>query len=486
MMTEGGGSVKTLGMNIFMAAGEMAPFARNGALADAMLSLAEELQRLGHQVSVAIPYYRCIRENKNLKVKKKSVKITVLMGNQTRTAEVFESRSPDGVQVLLIARDEYFDRTGIYGGDGGSYQDNAERFIFFTKCVLELAQRLDPAPDILHVHDWQTALLPLFVKAQQIAFPTVLTIHSLEFQGNFWSYDFALTNLGAEWFSMNGAEFYGSMNCLKAGVKQADAVIVSSEYYAHEIQTTEFGCGLDAVFRENAWKLQGIPSGVDDATRNPATDKLLAATFTAKNTKGKVACRDAILKKLDLAPTPKGPVFALISDVIQSKSLDRLLPILDRFLANDVRLILIGRVDDRYLLSIKTYLRKHHGKLAWRESDDETHALIAGADAILFPSQVNPEIAISSLRYGTIPVARAFGGLEQIVTPYNEAGNGFVFYDDAPEALLDILRYSLQIFSDTVQWKLLMQRAMQADFSWSASAKRHEQVYKKFVKTSAK
>ncbi|MEO6052780.1 MAG: glycogen/starch synthase [Chthoniobacterales bacterium] len=472
-----------------MATSEMEPFARTGSFADLMLALPQELQRAGHQVSVAIPFYRCIRENKDFKIKPSKVQITVPMGNQTRTAEVFETRAPNGVQILLIRRDEYFDRSAIYGTDGKDYQDNAERFIFFTKCVIELAKRLDPVPEILHAHDWQTALLPLLVKAQNAPFATALSIHNLAYQGNFWSYDFDLTNLGGEWFSVKGAEFFGSMNCLKAGIVQADVIIVPTEHYAQDIQTKEFGCGLEEVLRENAGKLHGIPDGIDYSVWNPASDKLLSATFDASKLKGKTVCREALLKKFNLAPNPTGPVLTILSRLIESKGLDILLPIIDRLLAADVRLVVIGQGNARYETALKTLLKKHRQKMAWEKDCDEslTRLLLGGGDILLVPSRFEPggETAMTALKYGNLLVARASGGIHQIVQDYDVSsgvGNGFVFYDCTSEAFLDAIRRASQVFADKASWQTLATNAMQADFSWANSAKLHERIYGRIAK----
>ncbi|HRJ73257.1 MAG TPA: glycogen/starch synthase, partial [Terrimicrobiaceae bacterium] len=251
-------------MKILMAASELAPLVRSGQLADAMAELSGGLRRLGHDVGVVLPYYRAIREDKSVRVRKSKQKFSVPVGAARIPCEVFETKA-DGVTVFLVARDEYFDRSGIYGVDGRDYQDNAARFIFFTKCVLEIARRMETPPDILHANSWETALLPVFVRDQRLPFRTVLTPHGLEYQGNFWSYDFALTNLPGEYFSARGVEYYGSMNCLKGGILFADAVVLPGERFVSAAQTAEYGCGLDAVLRENQYKLAGIPASGDEA-----------------------------------------------------------------------------------------------------------------------------------------------------------------------------------------------------------------------------
>ncbi|HEY5792347.1 MAG TPA: glycogen/starch synthase, partial [Chthoniobacterales bacterium] len=313
-----------------MAASEMAPFARTGALADGMAALPSALRQAGHDVRVVLPYYRTIRDGRDFSVRPTKIRFAVPVGEARYDCEIYEARAADGVQVFFIGRDEFFDRSGLYGSSGRDYQDNAARFIFFNKCVIELAKRLTPVPDILHAHDWQAALLPLLAKSQSLPWPVVLSVHDPAYQGNFWSYDFGLTNLPPDYFSARGLEFYGSMNFLKGGILFADRVVLPSELYVSEAQTREFGCGLDAVFRENAGKLAGIPDGVDVTQWDPASGRHLAAPYSAAGLGGKRACRDQLLAQFSLQANPKGPVFAMVSRLVQEKGLDILLPALDR------------------------------------------------------------------------------------------------------------------------------------------------------------
>jgi len=471
-----------------MAASEMAPFARTGSLADVVASLSGELQTRGHEVSVVMPYYRQVKEVPGAKIKPTGVKFTLPLGDKKMGCEVFETTAPSGVQVFLLRRDEYFDRSGLYGIEGRDYQDNSERFIFFCKAAVELARRFDPAPDIVHAHDWQASLVPVLMRAAKLPFKSVLTVHNLAFQGNFWSYDFGLTNLPASYFSASGVEYYGSMNCLKGGILYADSVVFPSERAAAEAKTPEFGCGLDPVIREQALKLVGIPDGVDYSIWNPETDKTIAKTYSASKLTGKTACRDALLKELGLDPKPTGPVYSMICRLIEPKGFDILLPALDRILADDIRLVILGEGEANYQTALAIATRKHRGKLAYVKpyEPDLAHRILAGSDGMLAPARIESSgvTVMYGLRYGVLPVVRACGGLHQVIQDYDPAhdvGTGFVFYDYSPDALVDTTRRARSIFNDQPAWQATMKRAMATDFSWQSAALKHEELYSRLL-----
>jgi starch synthase len=471
-------------MRILMATSEMAPLARTGGLADVLEAFPARLLKRGHDVSVVLPFYRCIRENRAVKTRKTRVKITVQVGSKRVDSEIYETKTPEGVQVFLIERDEYFDRSGIYAADGRTYEDNAERFIFFSKAVVELARHLKPGPDILHVHDWQTALVPAFVKDRALPFKTLLTIHNLAYQGSFWGVDFGLTNLPGQFFSDRGVEFYGQLNCLKAGIVFADAITTVSERYAREIQTAEYGCGLDGVLRENSARLTGIINGADYSLWNPATDKLIAKRYSPDAMAGKKTCRTKLLGSLGLKAKPRGPVVSMVTRLAEQKGLDILLPVLDRLLADDVRLIVLGEGETRYERELLLAQKKYPDSFAFRRAWDEplAHLITAGSDITLIPSHHEPcgLSAMHALKYGTIPVARACGGLSQILKDYDPGegvGNALVFYDYSPEALWDTIVRAKKMFADTAAWDALVQEAMRSDFSWERAAAEYERLY---------
>jgi starch synthase len=480
-------------MKILFTGSEMTPLARTGGLGDVLEALPAALAARGHEVSVALPCYRGLRDDARLGVRTTGVEIAVQIGSKRPTVEILECRAPNGVQVFLVRRDEYFDRSDLYGAEGRPYEDNAERFIYFSKAVLELARRILPPPEILHVNDWQTALLPVLVKERRLPFKTVLTIHNLAYQGNFWGVDFGLTNLPGDYFSAKGVEFYGQLNLLKGGILSADAITTVSERYAREIQTPEQGCGLDAVVREHRDKLTGILSGVDYQIWNPASDSLLPQTFSASELEGKKKCREALLSAMGLEGSPEGPVFSMVSRLAEQKGFDLLFPLLDRLLADDVRLVILGEGETAYERELLIASRRHAGRFAYHRGLDEplAHLCYAGSDAFLVPSHFEPcgLSAMYALKYGALPVARATGGLYESIQDYdptNESGNGFLFFDDHSEAFWDAMMRAKRYFAEPKVWNALVQRAMASDFSWDKGVARYEAIYDRLLRKGAR
>src|SRR5438477_3065209 len=325
-------------MRILMISAEGPPLQRAGALVDVMDALPSALRARGHEVSVVLPFYREIKENRAFKKKKNTgMTVDVQVGDKVYTARYLEGRSSSGVQLFLIRCDEFFDRAGIYGERGKPYEDNAARFIFFCKAMLELARRLTPQLEILHLHDWAPALAPVFVHARGLPISTVLTIHHVADQGSFWGLDFQLTNLPEPFFTLHGVEFFGRLNFLKGGILYADRITTVSEHYRREILTPAGGGGLDGALRENAHRLTAILDGVDYTRWNPASGRLLPARYDEKRLRGKQVCRDALLKEMKLALGPRGPVFGMVTRVVQEKGFEILVPLLDRLLWDDVR-----------------------------------------------------------------------------------------------------------------------------------------------------
>ena len=478
-------------MKILMASSEMSSLARTGGLGDVLDALPAELQEAGHEVSVVLPLYRAIRENPQLKFRETGVHFPVQMGEKTIDASIVETLAPGhkpGTQVFLIRRDEYFDRSSIYGLEGKAYEDNAERFIFFSKAVVELARRMQPAPDVIHLHDWQTALIPVLVKDWVLPFKTVFTIHNLAYQGSFWPYDFRFTNLPGHYFGDKGVEFFGNLNFIKAGILFADAVTTVSEPYLREIQTPQNGCGLDAVIRENASKFSGILNGADYTVWNPATDPFLPKTYTAGDLSGKRLCRDHLLSQVGLDPAPRGPVIGMVTRLAEQKGFDILFPLLDRLLSDDVRLIVLGEGDPAYEAELRYQMLKHRGKFAFLQDFDValSHLIEAGSDITLIPSRFEPcgLTAIYSLKYGTLPVACAVGGLTQIIRDYDpmtEDGWGFSFDRYHSESLWDAIKRARSEFFNQTTWNTLVKRAMVQDFSWKLAAKEYTILYGKLV-----
>jgi starch synthase len=477
-------------MRILMISSEGPPLMRATALVDVLEALPRELRARGHEVGCALPFYREIRENSAVVVRDTGITVDVRVGTKNHVAEYLEGRSAGGVQIFFVRCDEFFDRAGIYGEHGEPYEDNSARFIFFSKAALELARRLAPAPQILHVHDWAPALVPVLVKEQQLPFATVLTIHHLAEQGSFWGLDFGLTNLAERYFSLRGIEFFGRMNLLKGGILYADKITTVSERYFQEIATPKFACGLEHVIRENAHKIVAILNGADYERWNPATDHLLPVRYDASNLEGKFFCRAELLQILGLAPSEGGMVLGMVTRLVAEKGFDALMPILDRLLSDDVRLIILGEGDPGYEIALAVAARKYPTKFAYRKSYDEklAHLIEAGSDVTLIPSRFEPSglSAMYSLRYGALPVARATGGIHEIIEDYDswsDSGFGFLYYDTSAEAFWDGIKRAREIFHEPAVWTKLIKRAMAQDFSWQKAAERYEKIYTQLARS---
>ena len=471
-----------------MISAEGPPLKHPGALIDVLDALPHELRNRGHEVSLVLPFYKEIGQNPGFKEEDSGITVDVRVGEKTHVAEFLEGHTLTGVQLFFIRCDEFFGRPGIYGEHGKPYDDNAARFIFFCKAAVELARRLSPSVQILHSHDWASALVPVLSHAQHLPFANILTIHHLAEQGSFWGLDFNLTNLHERFFTLRGVEFFGRMNFLKGGILYADRITTVSERYRREILTPEGGCDLDIVLRENAYKLGAILHGADYSRWDPATDPFLPARYDATALFGKQYCRDALLNALGLEPGPRGPVFGMVTRVVQEKGFELLMPILDRLLSNDVRLIILGEGDPAFETGLAIAARKFPTRFAYRnEYDDKTaHMIEAGMDISLIPSRFEPSglSGMYSLKYGALPVARATGGIQEIIEDFDptlDRGYGFLFYQYSSEAFWDAIKRAEEVFRDLSLWETLMKRAMSLNFSWEAAAQRYEQLYRELV-----
>jgi len=467
-----------------MISAEGPPLARATALVDVLEALPRELRARKHEVGIVMPFYREISENLEFELRDTGITVDVRLGAKNHVAEFVEGRTAGGVQMFFIRCDEFFDRASIYGEHGVAYEDNPARFIFFCKAALEMARRMTPTPQILHVHDWAAALVPVLVADQKLPFATVLTIHHLAEQGSFWGLDFDLTNLPERYFKPAGVEYFGRLNLLKGGIVFANKITTVSERYRREMLTPEGGCELDIVVREHAHRLVGILNGADYRRWNPETDHLLPRQFGPENLEGKTVCRDLLLDGLGLAPAPAGPVFGMVTRLVPEKGFDLLMPLLDRLLSDDVRLIILGEGDAGYETALAIAARKYPAKFAYRRSYDEAlaHLIEAGMDISLIPSQIEPSglTAMYSLKYGALPVARATGGIQEIIEDYDptiDSGFGFLCYEKTPDAFWDSMKRAREVFHDKETWTTLMERAMARDFSWSEAAARYESIY---------
>lgn len=483
-------------LHVVMVAPEAVPFAKTGGLADVVGALPKALAALGHRVSVIMPRYPTV-ERAVRSLEKVQDDLVVPMGSSTEHAAVWSAKLAPKIPVYFIDHQGYFGRDYLYTTADGDYPDNAQRFAFFTKAALAACRELALAPDILHCHDWQSALLPAYVKAMaphDATFATVgslLTIHNIAYQGLFAPEAMEFLQLPPETYSPDGLEFYGQVSFLKAGIVYADLINTVSRRYSEEIQRPEFGYRLDGILRYRSQDLYGIANGIDDREWNPATDRLIAARYRDKDLSGKRMCKGDLLEAFGL-PTEllHKPVVGMISRLIEQKGLGLVEQAFHRMLALDLGVVILGEGEVRYETLLREMQQRYPAKVGVYLGFDNTlaHKIEAGSDLFLMPSQFEPcgLNLMYSLRYGTIPVVHATGGLDDTIEPYDpaiERGNGFKFAPYEAEAMLASLQEALTVYHDRAVWGQLMRRAMQRDFSWTRSAQQYVALYDKALST---
>ncbi len=475
-------------MRVVMLAPEVHPYAKTGGLADVLAALPAALTRIGVEVSVCLPAYRtALRAPGPLPV---VLRLHAPVSSRMEPAEILAV--PDApVPTFLVRADRFFDRDGLYGVGGRDYDDNAERFAFFCRAALEWLRHASPAPDILHMHDWQTALVPAFLRATADLYPelaavrTVQTVHNLAYQGRFPSEEWHLLNLDPRHFVPDGLEFYGDINYLKAGLLFADAITTVSPRYAEEIQTPSFGSGLDGVLRMRADRLRGILNGVDDAAWNPASDPFVPAHYDQGDLRGKARCKAALQADLGLAVSPEPALLAVVSRLAEQKGLELLGAVLPGLLkTRAVQFVALGSGDARYEELLVGLAGQFPGRVGVRIGFDEplAHRIEAGADVFLMPSRFEPcgLNQLYSLRYGTVPVVHATGGLDDTVVEFDARmglGTGFKFTPYTEEAFLAALRRAIDTRRDAATWQRLVTNGMSQDFSWQRAAREYARLY---------
>jgi starch synthase len=474
-------------MTVLFAASEIAPEACTGGLGEVLAALPRYISTSesgGHDVAVALPGYPSLMED----AIPLEVAFSIPIGDALQPVTVFERTHSDGTQLLLIHNEALFGRPGIYGDSTSAYPDNALRFIFFSRAVVELAKRMSPAPEILHVHDWQTALIPALVREQNLPFRTVLSLHNLAYQGSFPASEFASTGLPHHWMTPSGLEFYGSLNLLKGGILAADALTTVSEIYRREILTPAGGRGLHEVLRQRAKDLHTIPNGVDPARWNPETCPSLSTPFSAEAPEGKKTCQIQLLNELDLLPAPKGVVFAMMGRLADQKGFDLLLPLLPKLLSSDSRLIIAGDGDPSLRADLLRACRQHPNRFAFLPSWDAEfpHRLFAGSDVLLVPSHFEPcgLAPLQAMRYGCAPLAHATGGLLQNLSDYQPAsgtGNALLYFADNSVALWDSIVRAKLLFQDPAASAKLVRNAMRSSFPWEKAVDTLDPIYRKLT-----
>ncbi|MDO8679794.1 MAG: glycogen synthase GlgA [Acidobacteriota bacterium] len=475
---------KAAGLRILMVASEAQPFSKTGGLADVATALAKALGRLGHDVTVMTPRYRAVAAGAIVGT------VTIEVASHAFRADLHEVTLGPGARVLLVDCPELYDRRGIYNEDGKDYPDNAVRYAFLSAAAVNWASQQAKPFDVLHAHDWQSGLVPVYARSLTGKIPgTVFTIHNLAYQGLFskaW-----VPRLGLRWqdFTIGGFEFYDQLSFLKAGLAFASAITTVSPTYAEEIQRPEYGHGLDGVVRARRDVLAGMLNGIDTDEWNPATDPLLPQPFDAAHLGRKAASKKALLEMFGLPADEHSlarPVIGMVSRMVDQKGLDLIAAVASVLPALGASFVIVGTGEPRYQGMWTRLSELHPDRISAFIGFDErrAHLVEGGADIFLMPSRFEPcgLNQMYSMRYGTVPVVRAVGGLVDTVRPYNPRngqGTGLLFSEYRPDAMLDALGRALSAFGNKKLWTRLQKNGMRADFSWDRSAAEYVKMYKR-------
>ena len=476
-----------MALNVIFVTSEARPFATTGGLADVSGALPQALKAGGMQVTAFMPLYRTVFDSTKLKAT--GISFTVPVGKRNLKAELYKSTLA-GVTYYFVKRDEYFDRKELYGNSDGDYFDNLERFAFFSRAVLSAVKALKLKPDIFHCNDWQTGLIPAYLKdefstAEEFKkTASVFTIHNLAYQGLFPASSFKKTGLSSAFYSISGLEFWGKMSLLKSGICFADIISTVSESYAAEIQTKQFGCGFEGLLKQRNKKLFGVLNGVDYNLWDPERDGELAANYSVDSISGKKDCKRALLKEFALKTGPGVPLIALVTRLVEQKGMDLVEEAALRLMNMDAALVLLGSGEKRYEDFFTGLQKRFPERCGVRIGFDSalSHRIEAGADIFLMPSKFEPcgLNQIYSLRYGTVPIVRATGGLNDTIRDNSTGdGNGYKFVEYTSGAMLGKIKEALKLYQNKRSWTALRKRGMRESFSWEASARSYEELYHK-------
>jgi len=487
-------------MRILFVSSEVYPYAKTGGLADVSYSLPKTLYELGHDVRVMMPKYRHVQKvQPNLTHTIHNLNVPV--SNQLETCDLYQSCFDDfknstqcddrNVPIYFIGHDEYFDREDLYQSEQGDYEDNAARFIFFCRAVVEVVKKIGFRPDIIHCNDWQTALIPVYLKSLYHGDPffdstgCVFTIHNMGYQGQFWHFDMHLIGLGWEYFTADTLEYFGKINLLKGGLIFSDVITTVSTTYAEEIQTEEYGHGLEGVLQSQRDKLYGITNGIDVSLWSPVTDTQIVQNYSSDDLSGKELCKKALLEEAGLALDLDIPLIGMISRLEAHKGFDIFMEVAEQMLKIPVSIIILGQGRRKYHRFFQKLAQKYPDKVKTLLTFDNSlaHKIEAGCDLFLMPSYYEPSGLnhLYSMRYGTVPITRKTGGLADTVTDYDPVsgqGNGFVFEEFSGDALLDCVKRAGTVYQRKNEWKKIMRFGMNQDFTWTHSAQRYLEIYK--------
>ncbi len=483
-------------LNILLAASEVVPFAKSGGLADVSGALPKALRDLGHDIRVVMPRYYIVDIEK-YGLKKMEGSLGVPMGSMGEAwASVYEGVLPGSdVPVYFIEHEAFFGRKGLYDEGGEGYADNDNRFIFFSKAVMQLAKKLRFRPDVIHVNDWHTAAIPILLNTTYAFDPdfhhtgSLLSIHNLQHQGKFYKGAMDVLGVGWEHYNADELEEYQGINLLKGGIVHADAINAVSKKYAQEIRTPEFGWGLDGLIDAKAYKLYGILNGVDYDEWSPAVDPLIPQTYDMDDLSGKLRCKQLLQERFGLLQRSDIPVIGLVGRLVEQKGIGLLSAAIWNLMEMDIQIVLLGAGEKWAEHFFSEVASKYPEKFACYigYQNDLAHQIEAGSDLFLMPSLFEPcgLNQIYSLRYGTLPIVRATGGLDDTIENYHfesKSGTGFKFYDATPEALSGTVRWAVDVwYNDKDGFDQLRRNAMKKRFDWSEAAKGYDDLYRHII-----
>lgn len=477
-------------MKIIFVSSEIVPFASTGGLGDVLAALPKALVEQGEEAIRFLPLYQSIDREK-FGIEPCDYDIHIPLGNSWFHGTVWKNEW-EGVTTYFIHSNAFFERPGLYGAPNHGYGDNFERFLFFQKSVVRLIDEWDLQPDIVHCNDWQSGLMPMLLyygidgHFRAGREKTLMTIHNLLHQGWAPPEKFYMTQLPDSCYTMHTLEFYGEINTLKGGLVGATAINAVSPTYAEEVKTAQYGCKLNGVLYERRDVLCGILNGIDYKRWNPETDTHIAARYSVKDLSGKAVCKAELQKACGFEVNPEIPVLGMISRMVPQKGIDLLFEAIKPIVETGAQLVILGTGDKRYEVACRQWAERWPEQVcAWIEfSNTKAHQIEAGADMFLMPSEFEPcgQNQLYSMRYGTIPVVRAVGGLEDSVIDYTEkGGTGFKFKPFTPHAFFECLQRALFVFKNSKRWKALMKRAMKQDFSVKHMANDYIELYRKII-----
>jgi len=503
--------------SVLIIGSEATPYAKTGGLADVLGALPSAIARLDCDVTLALPRYRGVSEGALVE------RFPLAVGGFATTVGLYEVLLDERMRILLVDEPGLYDRENLYGVGNVDYPDNARRFAVLVRAALEFASRRETPPDVVHGHDWQAGLAPVYLKSLYAkhpvlgGIPSVLTIHNLAYQGLFDPDWLPRLDLPRELLTVDRLEYWGRISFLKGGINDADVITTVSRTYAREIETPEYGCGFDGILRQRSDDLIGILNGIDSEKWNPATDPFLPAPYSVEDISGKRTAKAALLARYGLPHDDVAmsrPVVAMISRMVDQKGFDLIAAVAGELPHMGAGFVVLGTGEARYEDLWRGLAASYPDRIGIRIGFDEplAHLIEGGADLFLMPSKFEPcgLNQLYSLRYGTVPVVRAVGGLADTVqdravrpgarespslggaprrslsaamaSERRTAWNGFVFHDYSPQALLEALRRALTVFEDKRVWRALQTTGMKQDYSWDRSAREYVRIYDRLVR----